>query len=89
MVPLGGAEGTLCAVAVISRIGDQAHLLSLVTHPEMQGCGYGSMLLDGVVNDLRSRGCTQLFADGGPDIERWLVDRGFERVSVRELMLDL
>ncbi|MGD2120280.1 MAG: ribosomal protein S18-alanine N-acetyltransferase [Gemmatimonadota bacterium] len=79
--------GEVVGYAVFWWVMDQGELANLAVHPESQGKGVGSRLLDQVLTDAKAVGIESLFLEVRESNERarrLYAQRGFVQISVRE-----
>ena len=56
-------DQTLLGFALFQRVLDEATLLNIAVHPDLQGCGLGRRLLEGVIAGLREQGVRRLLLE--------------------------
>ena len=78
--------GQVIGYAVLWWVMDQGELANLAVHPDFQGRGVGSRLLDRVISDALSETVENLFLEvreSNDSARRLYANRGFVQVSVR------
>ena len=76
----------LAGYAIYNRGAKEAHLLNLCVHPDCQGRGFGSMLLEYSIGHAREAGCTVMFLEVRPsnqEASRLYARKGFETIGRR------
>jgi ribosomal-protein-alanine N-acetyltransferase len=76
----------LAGYFILTAAAGEAHLLNLCIHPDWQGRGLGSLLLDHLLGRAASAGCQRIFLEVRPSnpgaIELYL-RRGFHEIGRR------
>jgi ribosomal-protein-alanine N-acetyltransferase len=71
---------------VFNWAAGESHLLNLCIHPDWQGRGYGSLLLEYAINCARIQNCASMFLEvrpSNPAASQIYTKRGFEVVGHR------
>ncbi len=80
-------DGEVIGYAVLWWVLDQGELANLAVHPDFQGLGIGSRLLDRVIADARAANIESLFLEVRTSNERarrLYLRRGFVQISIRK-----
>lgn len=77
----------LAGYIILNWAAGECHLLNLCVHPDWQGEGYGSILLEHGIGLARHVGCTAMFLEvraSNRDAERLYARRGFSVIGTRK-----
>lgn len=86
-VGLVDIHGRCRGYSIYQVIFNEAHLLNIAIHPEIQNRGEGSKLLDAVIADSRRRGAESMYLEVRPSnmsAQKLYEKRGFRCLMVRE-----
>jgi len=87
-VTAGDSQGTLIACAGLEIYGNSTLLRSVAVHPDFQGKGYGSQLVDEMIELARKKHITRLFLLTDT-AEEYFKKRGFVTVSRDKIPSDM
>ena len=76
----------LAGYSIASHAAGEAHLLNLCVHPEWQRRGYGSLLLEYMINHVARLNCGAMFLEvrvSNPRAARLYENRGFKVIGQR------
>ncbi len=80
-------EGSVIACASLTRFDDQAELGCLAVHPDFRASGKAADIVQHLIKEARTRGCTQLFALSTRSGD-WFREQGFVPGSISDIPVD-